>query len=144
MGSIPGRLCLWFILFLILALMSYGSIWGSIGAACSEIKDTQNFAGLTVVMVIAPMALVIPILESPGSAFSIGVSLVPLFTPMLMLLRLGIPPGPATWEILLSLVLCTGFTLICVWGSGKIFRFRLLAQGQPPNLTRMIRWLFTS
>ncbi len=142
--AIPGRLCLWFILFLILALMSYGSIWGSIGAACSEIKDTQNFAGLTVIMVIAPFALVIPVLESPGSAFSIGISLVPLFTPMLMLLRLGIPPGPAPWEIGLSLVLCVAFTLLCVWGSGKIFRFGLLAQGHRPNLGQVIRWLFSS
>ncbi len=142
--SIPGRLCLWFILFLILALMSYGSIWGSIGAACSEIKDTQNFAGLTMVMVIAPLALVIPVMESPGSAFSIGISLVPLFAPVIMLLRLGIPPGPATWEILLSLVLCVGFTMFCVWGSGKIFRFGLMAQGHRPNLGQVIRWLLSS
>ncbi len=142
--KLSGIYVIWFVVFLVFALLIYGSMWGGIGAACSELKETQNFAGISIMMVMAPMALIMPVLSSPGSAFSIGISLVPLFTPMLMLLRLGIAPGPAPWEIGTALALCTVFALFCVWAGGKIFRIGLLAQGQKASLTQIVKWLFSS
>jgi hypothetical protein len=60
-----------------------------------------------------------------------------------MLLRLAIPPGPAAWEVALSAVLTTGFTLLCVAGAGKVFRIGILAQGQTPSLRKLAQWLFS-
>ena len=34
--KLPGVYVLWFIVFLVFALLIYGSLWGGIGAACSS------------------------------------------------------------------------------------------------------------
>ena len=141
-GLVPISLYFWFYVFLILGLLSYGSMWAGIGAACSEMKDTQNFGGLTVMMILVPVILAPTVLQSPTSTFSVIASLIPPFTPLLMLVRLAIPPGPATWEVALSLILCISFTLLCVWAGGKIFRIGILAQGQTPSIRVIIRWIF--
>lgn len=139
---ISFSLILWMFVFLVLALLTYGSIWGMIGAACSEIKDTQNFAGLTALIIIIPVAVIGPVLESPNGPFAQVVSLIPPFTPMLMLMRMGVEPGPPLWQVLLSLVLTSGFAASCVWAAGKVFRIGLLSQGESPGIRQLIRWIF--
>lgn len=140
--NVPASLYLWFFVFMIITLLIYGSMWAAIGAACSEMKDTQNFAGLTVLMIMAPMVLVPAVMQSPGSAFSVAVSLIPPLSPMVMLLRLAMSPGPETWEVALSLVLALAFALFCVWAGGRIFRIGFLAQGQSPRFGQLLRWMF--
>jgi ABC-2 type transport system permease protein len=85
----------------------------------------------------------IVVLKAPDSPFAVAVSLFPPATPFLMLMRLAIPPGPAAWEVALSVVLTAGFTLFCVWAAGKIFRIGVLAQGQPPSYRRLVQWIFS-
>ena len=138
---VPLSLYFWFYIFLILGLLSFGSMWAGIGAACSEMKDTQNFSGLAVMMILVPLILAPAVLQSPTSTFSVIVSLIPPFTPLLMLMRLAIAPGPASWEVALGLFLCMSFTLLCVWAGGKIFRIGILAQGQTPSTRTLIRWI---
>ncbi len=139
---VPISLYFWFYVFLVLGLLSFGSMWAGIGAACSEMKDTQNFAGLTVMMIAVPVILGPAVIQSPSSTFSVIASLIPPFTPLLMLVRMAIPPGPALWEVALGLILCISFTLLCVWAGGKIFRIGILAQGQTPSIKVLIRWIF--
>jgi len=94
-------------------------------------------------VVMVPYLMFIPVLESPASPFSRGVSLFPPATPMLMFLRIAIPPGPAWWEVALGLGLTVAFMLGCVWASAKIFRIGILSQGQAPSIPKMIRWVFS-
>ncbi|MFM8468721.1 MAG: ABC transporter permease [Limisphaerales bacterium] len=143
LGNVPGQLFGWFFLFQILALLMYGSVFLAIGAACNEIRDAQSlmFPVMTVVMV--PYLMFMPVLQSPASPFSRAVSLFPPATPMLMFLRIAIPPGPAWWEVALGVVLTTAFMLGCVWASAKIFRIGILSQGQPPSIPKLVKWIFS-
>jgi ABC-2 type transport system permease protein len=81
------------------------------------------------------------VLQSPDSLFSTIVSLIPVASPMLMLLRLSIHPGPPLWQVGLSLVLTLATSLLFVWAAGKIFRTGILMQGKSPTLGEMIRWV---
>ena len=40
-----------------------------------------------------------------------------------------------------GLVGCVLFTVLCVWAAGRVFRVGLLAQGQPPKLGTLLRWV---
>ncbi len=140
---VPSALFVWFFVFMILALLTFGSMWAAIGAACADIKDTQNFAGLTVMMIMPPLILAPPVLQSPTSSFSAVVSLIPPFTPMLMFLRLAVPPGPAPWEVAMGIFLSTGFALFSIWAAGRVFRVGLLAQGQTPSFRQIVSWIFS-
>ena len=143
LDMVPWDLVAWFIPFQIMALAIYGSLFLSIGAACNELRDSQNLMAPAMVMAMVPMFVWMPIVQSPNSSFSQVMSLIPPFTPMLMTLRLASTPGPAIWELALAVVLTTGFMLFCVWAAAKIFRIGILAQGQSPSLVKLVSWLWS-
>jgi ABC-2 type transport system permease protein len=140
---VPFGLLGWFLVFQLLALLIFGSIFSAIGAACSEMRDAQSMMTPAMLIVMMPMFVWFVVLRSPDSTFAVAVSLFPPATPFLMLMRLAIPPGPAAWEVALSVVLTAAFTLFCVWAAGKIFRIGILAQGQPPSFRRLAQWVFS-
>jgi len=140
--SIPVSIYFWFLLFQLLALLIYGSIFSGLGAACSELRDVQTMMMPAMLIVMIPMFVLTVVLREPNSTFSTVISLFPPATPFLMLMRVAIPPGPAAWELILSLVLTIGFTLFCVWGAARIFRIGILSQGQTPSYRKLFAWVF--
>jgi len=139
---VPPALFAWFLLFQLLALFIFGSIFSAIGAACSEIRDAQSLMMPAMLVVMIPMFVWLPVLKSPDSGFATAMSLIPPVTPFLMMLRLAVPPGPAAWEIAAGVLLTAGFTLATVWAASRGFRVGILSQGQTPSLTRLFRWVF--
>lgn len=138
---VPPQIFLWFLLFQLLALLIFGSLFSAVGAACSEIRDAQNFMFPVMMMVMLPFFVWMPVMQSPSSTFARAFSLFPPATPMLMMLRIAIPPGPPWWEIALGILLTTLFMLMCVWAGGKIFRIGLLSQGQTPTFAKLVKWV---
>ena len=143
LGNVPGHLYAWFFLFQILALLMYGSVFLAVGAACNEIRDAQSLMMPVMMVVMIPYLMFMPVLQSPASPFSRAISLFPPATPMLMFLRLAIPPGPAWWEVALGLILTTAFMLGCVWAGAKIFRIGILSQGQAPSIPKLMKWVLS-
>ncbi len=141
--QIPVSLYIWFIFYLFVGLIIFGSIFSAIGAACSEIKDAQSLMTPIMILVIIPMLCMGPILDSPSSTFATAVSLFPPATPMLMFARIAIPPGPAAWEIILGSVLSLLFAAGCVWAAGKVFRIGILSQGQAPTMAKLVQWVWS-
>lgn len=133
----------WFLLFLTLALFMFGSIFSAIGAACSEIKDAQSLMTPAMLIIMIPMFLFQIVIKSPTSVLSTALSLFPPTTPMIMMLRIALPPGPPVWQIILAVVLTGGFTVLCVGIAGKIFRIGILSQGQTPSYAKLIKWVFS-
>ena len=134
---------IWFVLFQLLALLIYGSIFSGLGAACSELRDAQTMMMPAMLIAMIPMFVLTVVLREPNSTFSTVISLFPPATPFLMLMRVAIPPGPPVWELVASLVLTIGFTLLCVWGASKIFRIGILSQGQTPSFRKLFVWVFS-
>ena len=143
LNLVPPALFVWFVFFQILSLMIFGSLFSAIGAACSEIRDAQNYMFPLMMLVMLPFFVMMPVLQSPGSTFARWFSLFPPATPMLMMLRIAIPPGPPVWEIALGVALTLLFVLGCVWAGAKIFRVGILAQGQAPSFGRLFNWILS-
>ncbi len=141
-AAIPTSIFVWFLLFQLLALLIYGSIFSALGAACSELRDAQTMMMPAMLIVMIPMFVWSAVLKDPNSTFSTVASLFPPATPFLMLVRVSVPPGPAAWELASGLVLTIGFTLLCVWAGAKIFRIGILSQGQTPSFRQLFTWLF--
>jgi ABC-2 type transport system permease protein len=139
---VPPTMILWFVFFLLIALTIFGSIFSAIGAACSEIRDSQSLMTPVMLLVIIPMMCFAPIMDSPSSFFSKSVSLFPPATPMIMFMRIAIPPGPAIWEIVVGGILAALFALACVWAAGRVFRIGVLSSGQAPTFAQLATWIF--
>ena len=143
LGMIPPHLFFWFFVFLILAILIFGSMFLAIGAMCNEIQDAQSLMFPAMLMVMIPVMTWMPIIQSPTGTFARWISFFPPATPMIMMLRMAVPPGLPVWEVILGVFTALAFTVMIVMAAGKIFRIGILAQGQNASFRRMLQWLLS-
>ena len=134
----------WLLLFLTMASFMFGSIFITIGAACSDLKDAQGMMTPAMLIMMLPWMTWFAILNAPESPISVSLSLFPTATPFLMLLRIMLPPGPPLWQIVLSVALTALTSIAAVYAAGKIFRTGLLMQGKAATFGEMWKWVRSS
>lgn len=137
---LPLAVLPWFILFSIIAVLMNGALALALGSACSDLKDAQHLQLPVMIPVLVPVILMLPVLKEPNSFFATVFSLIPPFTPLAMVLRLGSPAGTPAWQPWLGLLGSLLWTLATLWLAGRIFRVGLLAQGKTPRLRELLRW----
>jgi ABC-2 type transport system permease protein len=131
----------WFLVFLILSLFIFGSLFIAIGAACNDLKDSQNMMTPVMLLVMVPVFTAGSVLRAPDGTMATVLSLVPTAAPFLMLLRISLQPGPPMWQIGLSVGLMAATAVTVVWAAGKIFRTGLLMQGKSATFAEMLKWV---
>jgi ABC-type Na+ efflux pump permease subunit len=139
---IPVAVLFWFILFQTLATLMYGSLFIAIGAACTDMKETQNLLWPVMLLACLPMFFLRHVLQEPNSTVATAASFFPFATPMLMVARQAVPPGTPWWQPVAGALGVLLTTLICVYVAGRIFRVGLLLQGKGARLGDMVRWVF--
>jgi ABC-2 type transport system permease protein len=86
-----------------------------------------------------PMVATIFFVGQPDSTISVIVSLIPIFTPMVMFMRICVQTPPA-WQIALSIALTIGATWLMFRGAAKVFRIGILMYGKRPTIPEILRW----
>lgn len=138
---VTPRLFVWFVVYSLLAVFLFGSIFIAIGAACNDFKDAQSMMMPSTLFMMMPVFTWPMVLRAPTSVLAVTLSLVPTATPFLMLPLTTIPPGPPPWQQALGVCLTVATTVAFVWAAGRIFRVGLLMQGKSATLTDMVRWV---
>ncbi len=139
---VSSSLLLAMCVFLLLAILLYGSLYMAVGSACNELKDAQSLMMPVMMLSMFPTFVWVAVLRSPSSPLAVGLALFPPASPFLMLMRIAMRPPPPFWQVALSIVLCTLTSLFCVWAAAKIFRTGLLMQGKSPSYRELARWVF--
>ena len=134
----------WLMLFLLMASFMFGSIFITIGAACTDLKDAQGMMTPAMLIMMLPWMTWFAVINAPESPVAVGLSLFPTATPFLMLLRIMLPPGPPLWQILLAVLLTAVTSVAAVFAAGKIFRTGLLMQGKAATFGEMWKWVRAS
>jgi ABC-type Na+ efflux pump permease subunit len=141
-GALSPGVLAWFLAYQILAALMYGSLFIAIGAACTDMKETQNLLLPVMLLVSVPMFMLGNVLRDPNSPVAVGLSFFPFATPMLMVARLAVPPGIAWWQPVLGMVLVLATTVMCVYAAGRIFRVGILMQGKGARFGELVKWVF--
>ena len=130
---------LFFALFFILGFLLYSSLFTIIGAVCSTEQDAQQLQSVVVFPMIIPIMLTFFVIQNPNSTLAAVLSLIPLFTPMLMLARVIISE-PSAWQVVLGIVLLIASIYGVILFSARVFRVGVLMYGKRPSLREIIRW----
>ena len=138
--TVTVAMVLHFILLFILGFFVYSSLYAAIGSAFNNLQEAQQVAGVVVFFLIIPVLLVFPIINDPNSTFALVTSLIPLFTPLLMTLRIALEMPPF-WQILLAYALTFGFLLGMVWICARIYRIGILMYGKKPTFQELWKWI---
>ena len=138
--AIPFDLILWFILFFLGGFLLYAALFAAVGSAVEQQQDAQNLLLPVMSPLILPILFLIFIIESPNATLSVVTSMIPLFSPILMVLRAAITNVPL-WEIATALLLLVGSFVGTIWVAGRIYRVGILSYGKTPSLREIATWV---
>jgi ABC-2 type transport system permease protein len=139
-GMLPFALLPWFYIYLIADVTMLCAFASALGAGCSSPQDAQQLAILLMAPVMIPYFVFAVVMQQPNGAIATALSLFPMFTPMLMLLRMALPGGVPVWQPWVSLAAVLAWTFGMVWAAARIFRVAILMQGKPPKFADLVRW----
>ncbi len=137
---LPASLLVYLVLYFLGGYFLYASLFAAIGSMVSSEQDAQQLQLPVTIPIILSIMLFNLVLRDPNSTTSVVLSLIPLFSPTLMLFRIALQTPPF-WQIALSLVLLALTTAGTVYLSGRIYRVGILMYGKRPSLVEVARWL---
>jgi len=139
-GLLPLTIIPWFYVYLLTDVIMLCAFAAALGACCSTPQDAQNLAIVLLMPCLIPMFTLVTVLRQPNGMLATVMSLIPPFTPILMLLRQTMPNGVPAWQPWVGLVDVMAFAVGTVWAASRIFRVAILMQGKPPKLAEAMRW----
>ena len=128
-----------FAAFFLGGYLLYASLFAAIGSVIDHPEDAQQFMMPVMMVLIFALYAGIYSLENPDGPLAFWCSLIPLTSPVVMMMRL--PFDIPLWQPLLSIVLLYASATGVAWLSGRIYRVGILLYGKKPNLKEMIKWL---
>jgi len=115
--------------FFVLGYLLYAAIFVAAGAPLSTEQEAQQVTSLFSLGLIVPLGLSFTVMQDPGSAVSMALTLIPFFTPMMMAIRIPVDMPPLA-EIVTSMVLL-GISVYAVMRlAGKVFSASVLLTGK--------------
>jgi len=128
-----------FVLLFILGFLAYATLYAGIGASFNNLQEAQQAASIAMVFVIIPVTVMYPVINDPNSTMATVLSLIPMFTPLLMPLRIAVDMPPA-WQLALAYALTIGFVLGMIWICARIYRVGILMYGKKPTFAEIWKW----
>ena len=129
-----------FVVYFVGGFFLYSSFYAAIGAAVDNETDSQQF----LLPIILPLILGVyigffTVLNDPHGTVATVFSIIPLTSPIVMLMRIpfGVPPE----QLLLSMVLLYATFFGVVWFAAKIYRVGILMYGKKPTWKELYKWM---
>jgi ABC-2 type transport system permease protein len=119
-GSVAAGAFVSAIVWFLLGYLAYALMFAAVGALVSRQEDVAGAVAPLTILIVAPYVLGISILPSnPGSVLLEVLSLIPLFSPTLMPMRVA--AGVPGWETAVAIALMLAFIAALVWIAGRIY-----------------------
>ena len=137
---IPLDMAPWFLVYQVLAVLLFSSIFMAVGAAVTQLKEAQTLLLPVWMLLATPMFVWLPIVREPNGSIATWMTFFPPATPLVMVLRLASDAVVPAWQIAASLLLLVASTAVGVFAAGRIFRIGMLWQGKSPRMSELARW----
>ncbi len=142
-SELPLSLLPWFIVFQLLGVLFFSSIFLTVGASISELKEAQGVLMPIWLVMLAPMMIWIVVLRDPNGVVAVGMSLFPPSAPLMMMLRLASGQTIPWWQPPLSAAILVAATSLVVMGAGRIYRASLLRTDSARTLMQFLARMWT-
>lgn len=139
--NVPVAVLAHFLLHFLLGFFLFSAMYAAIGAATNSVQEAQPLTGIVMPFLIAPVLFMMPVINDPDSTLAVVLSLIPTFTPLLMMLRIAVK-SPPLWQILLGYALTTAFVVGLMAVCARVYRVGILMYGKRPTLAELGRWIW--
>ncbi|MEO6940778.1 MAG: ABC transporter permease [Candidatus Kapaibacterium sp.] len=133
-------LFIYFIAYFIGGFMIYATLYTAIGATAEQESDLQQLSLPVTLLIMVPIFTLTSVIQSPSSTTSVILSMIPFFSPILMMGRI-FSEMPPLWQILLSFALMIVTFFGVLWLAARIYRVGILMYGKKFSLPEVMRWI---
>ncbi|MCE3283155.1 MAG: hypothetical protein K0Q66_1892, partial [Chitinophagaceae bacterium] len=132
-----------FLFYFLFGYLFYASLFAAVGSAVNEDpQDAQSLLLPITMPIIIGIMIMMKAVTSPASSMATWSSLIPFFSPIVMMARIpyGVPDTVPYWELVTSMLLLVGGFLLTTWVSAKIYRTGILMYGKKATWKEMWKW----
>ena len=136
-----------FIFYFLGGYLFYAALFAAVGSTVNEDpQDAQSLMFPITMPLVLAIIIMINAIVHPEGTLAIWSSIIPFFSPVVMMARIpfGVPGTVAWWELGLSMSLLVAGFIFTTWLSGKIYRTGILMYGKKPTWKEMWKWAFRS
>jgi ABC-2 type transport system permease protein len=133
-----------FIFYFIGGYLFYAALFAAVGSAVNEDpQDAQSLMFPITLPIIIAIVIMINAISDPGGNLATWSSMVPFFSPIIMMARVpfGVPDTVPYWQLGLSMVFLIAGFFLTTWLSAKIYRTGILMYGKKPTWKEMMKWM---
>jgi ABC-2 type transport system permease protein len=116
----------------------WSALYAIAGVMVSRQEDLQSSTTVLTILLVIGYLLAFPAIDDPDGTLAVVTSLVPLFSPIIMPLRVALGEAGAA-EIALSLVLLAAAIAVLVPFGARIYEGSVLRMGRPMKLRETLR-----
>lgn len=142
-GVLSPGLLVAFVLFFVGGYLLYSGLFAAVGSAVDQESDAQALQAPVVLPIMLPVFFLAVVADQPDSALSVFLSLFPLTSPILMVVRMAVSDVPL-WEVALSLALLGAAFVGVIALAARIYRVGILMYGKKATFADLWRWLRTA
>lgn len=137
--KIPASVLPWFMLFQLLGVLFFSSIFLTVGASVNELKEAQTMLLPVWMVLMAPMMVWFVAIRDPNGVVATTLSFFPPSCPMMMVLRLASGTTVPFWQPPLAAIIMLVSTFLIVRTAGRIYRAGLLRNEGARSITQLLR-----
>jgi ABC-2 type transport system permease protein len=128
-----------FFFYFIGGYLIYSALFAAVGSAVDNETETQQFMfPITLPLIFTFIIGMNVIVNNPDSSLSFWLSIIPLTSPIAMMIR--IPFGVPGWELALSMVLLIAGFIFTTWVASRIYRVGILMYGKKVSYKELAKW----
>lgn len=129
-----------FVFFFLAGYFIYATLFAAVGSAVDQEADAQQLTMPITLPVILTIMFIGSVVAAPNSALSVGLSLFPLFAPIIMVVRIAATDVP-WWQIGLSMIFVSATFVGTIWLASRVYRIGILSYGKKPTLKEIASWM---
>lgn len=127
--QIPIGTIVYAFIFFVLGFLLYATMLAMLGSLVSRVEEVNQVVTPVTLLIVAAFMIAMFGMNAPDSTFITVMSFVPFFTPMLMLLRVGMLNIPF-WETLVSIGILAGTVGLFAIIGARIYKGGVLMYGK--------------
>jgi ABC-2 type transport system permease protein len=124
-----------------LGFIFYSALFAGVGAIVNTEDEGQHFQIPITFLIIIAFFIMISVAQNPETTMAFWISLVPLFTPIVMFARIIVSDPVLPDGAIISIFTMTISTVLLVILISKIYRVGILMYGKKPSIKEVIKWI---
>lgn len=130
-----------FIIFFLMGYIFYAGLYAVIGAIVNTEDEGQHLQFPIIILIMFGFFMMFSVAQNPETSMAYWISLIPLFSPIVMFARIAVCDPVIPDGAYLSIIIMIITIVLMLKVIAKIYRVGILMYGKKPSLKEALKWI---